>query len=250
MPPAQHPPPLQLSPAQQGSPGTPHTWHVPLLHMPFWHAEPSATHMSDPGSQQPALLHVLPEQHGWSGPPHGWQVLPLPHASPAPQLSPAQQGSPWPPHGWQVLLMPHTMPDPHCRLAQQGSPAPPHVMQLPAPLQVVPAAVHWSPVQHICEAAPHVPQLPDEHVPPIEQAVPSATHTLLTQHPVAPHPVTGQQTWPADPQVVHTPAPLPVHVVPLPHTRPAQHESPAPPHERQVPLMHDPFVHVSPAQQA
>src|SRR5208283_5827263 len=70
---SQHPPPLQMLPAQQANPDAPQAWHTPVEHtLPgAEQAVPCVAHVWLAGSQHPfALQGEAPAQQASPGPPH------------------------------------------------------------------------------------------------------------------------------------------------------------------------------------
>jgi hypothetical protein len=203
----------------------------------------------------------LPAQQGPAAAPHAWQSPAALQAFVASlQTSPAQHGWPGPPQAVHVSPIPHTVPAAvHSRFVQQGSPAfVPHDVQVGVapPVHTVLGAVQtfMRVPQHASVAAPHVPQAPAAHVPPIPgQFDWAAMQRLFTQHPPPAHELPAQQAEPAAPHGAQVPSPCPVHTSPDGHSRPGQQTPPAAPHATHIPVTHVlPVAHAipTPAQQA
>jgi hypothetical protein len=160
--PTQREPGWQLAPAQQAEPAAPQAMHMPG---------------PVPGSLQPRPdWQVLPGQQRWPEPPQGWQVSGMPIAPvvqarplwhelvpPPKPPPPAQQAWLAPPQATHMLLVqrapgavqkaPPKLPPQHCCMtAPQGMPMRwhdpfMHMPVVPPPMQAVPLARHWPPMQ-------------------------------------------------------------------------------------------------------
>jgi hypothetical protein len=160
-----------------------------------------------------------------------------------------QQGSAIPPHATHDPPR-HRSDVPHDPSEQHDWPAPPQDAHCPLS-QTTLAAVH--PIaQQACPAAPHPPQLPLVHVAASVKAQmePEPAQRPATQQPMVRHVLAPQHTSPGLPHPVQIPA-SPTHRSPPVHWRPAQQLCPLPPHDRHVPLTHEPpAMHVPSLQQA
>jgi hypothetical protein len=137
--PKQQPPPVQVDPAQQTVPGSPHReqtcelgLHAVLASvqvLPGQQASPAAPQWTQAVPPQRVLgaVHRLPAQQGWPGPPQVPHDPALQLPGTMPQLVPA------PAH-----MQPTQQPPPLQTLpAQQGPPGVPHAMVVPASVTMV-----------------------------------------------------------------------------------------------------------------
>jgi hypothetical protein len=229
--------------AQQTSPASPHSAHIPAMPMPALRpvqAKPPEQVPTLPWPQQsspepPQVPHWLPPvatRH---------DIVPL-QAACIPPSAPApcgQQGCPVPPQAAHIpgtplplLRPPHASPGeqvPALPVPQHGCPGPPQVPHLSSPgdeTQLMPVWHALGPPQQICPLAPHALQLP---APPSARPPQARPDWQL---------LPGQHAWPAPPQVsqvagVLLPGGL-LHPSPLLQVLLAQQGCPVPPHALQT----------------
>jgi hypothetical protein len=118
---------------------------------------------------EPAVQHGLPSRPQFP-PSHEpfWHIVDEPNV----QRPPAATHCPF--HGSQQPPLSHLAPGQHCW------PGAPHAWHVLSQRSFGP--VHCMPQQDWLDA-PHVPQLPFVHVPPIGQRAPDPVHCPPTQHP-------------------------------------------------------------------